>query len=172
MQELACGSPWLQTLNCNSLLISNKPIFAGEISGHLFDLGQHFGGPYGDQRRPLKTPGLVSKQVRYPQLSPLSSLLFWLTLEFGGSFSWIQAHALFVYEALQALLRIHFKVLFFWLRPYSVWPCLALIWHFSVILKSDCFNWSWVRSYWPIPLGTGAASLKLCQFSHWPIPMD
>ena len=43
--RLACGSPWLQTLNCNSLLILNKPIFVGEISGTLFVLGQHFGGP-------------------------------------------------------------------------------------------------------------------------------
>ena len=34
--------PWLQTLNFNSLLIPNKPIFAGEIAGSLFVLGQHY----------------------------------------------------------------------------------------------------------------------------------
>ena len=33
---LARGSPRLQTLKCNSLLILNKLIFAGEISGSLF----------------------------------------------------------------------------------------------------------------------------------------
>ena len=42
MWGLACGLLWLQTLNCNFLLISNKPIFAGEISGSLFVSGQHF----------------------------------------------------------------------------------------------------------------------------------
>jgi len=30
---LACGLLWLQTLNCDSLLIPNKLIFAGEITG-------------------------------------------------------------------------------------------------------------------------------------------
>ena len=39
-QGLAHGLPWLQTLNYNSLLISNKPIFAGEASGSLLVLGQ------------------------------------------------------------------------------------------------------------------------------------
>lgn len=36
LQGLARGSPWLQTLHCNSLLILNKPIFPGEISDSLF----------------------------------------------------------------------------------------------------------------------------------------
>ena len=36
MWGLVHGSPWLQTLNCSSLLIPNKPIFVEEISGHLF----------------------------------------------------------------------------------------------------------------------------------------
>ena len=43
MQGLAQGSPWLQTLNCSSLLIPNKPIFAGEIYGSLFVSGQDTG---------------------------------------------------------------------------------------------------------------------------------
>ena len=34
--QLAYGSPWLQALKCNSLLILNKPIFTGEISSSLF----------------------------------------------------------------------------------------------------------------------------------------
>lgn len=37
---LAHGSPCLQTPNYNSLLISNKPIFSGEIVGSLFVLDQ------------------------------------------------------------------------------------------------------------------------------------
>lgn len=40
MQGLAHGSPCLQTPNCNSLLIPNKIIFVGEMSGCLFALGQ------------------------------------------------------------------------------------------------------------------------------------
>ena len=39
--EIAHGSPWLQTLNCNSLLAPNKPNFAGEISDSLFVFSQH-----------------------------------------------------------------------------------------------------------------------------------
>ena len=39
--ELALGSSWSQTPNSNSLLIPNKPVFAGEISGSLFISGQH-----------------------------------------------------------------------------------------------------------------------------------
>lgn len=37
--ELAHYSPWLQTLNCNFLLIPNKLIFAREITGSLFISG-------------------------------------------------------------------------------------------------------------------------------------
>ena len=37
---LVYGSAQLQTPNCNSLLILNKLIFTGEISGCLFVLGQ------------------------------------------------------------------------------------------------------------------------------------
>ena len=40
--RLARGSPWLQTVNCNSLLIPNKPIFAETISGSLFVSGQNY----------------------------------------------------------------------------------------------------------------------------------
>lgn len=40
MQGHARGSPCLQTPNCNSLLIPNKIIFVGEMSGCLFALGQ------------------------------------------------------------------------------------------------------------------------------------
>ena len=40
IQGLACGSPWLQTPNCNSLLITNKLILAVEIPGSWLILGQ------------------------------------------------------------------------------------------------------------------------------------
>jgi len=33
LQTAAYGSLWWQTSNCNSLLTTDKPIFAGEISG-------------------------------------------------------------------------------------------------------------------------------------------
>ena len=39
-EGLAHGLTSLQTLNCNSLLVPNEPIFAGEVFGYLFDLGQ------------------------------------------------------------------------------------------------------------------------------------
>ena len=41
MWGLPCGLSWSQTPNCNCLLIQNKPIFAREISGSLFVLGQY-----------------------------------------------------------------------------------------------------------------------------------
>ena len=37
-EKLACGLPWLQTLNYSSLLIPNKSIFAGKIPGSLFQV--------------------------------------------------------------------------------------------------------------------------------------
>ena len=43
--ELAYGLPWLQTPNCNPLLISNKPIFDGGITDSLFVLGKHLSLP-------------------------------------------------------------------------------------------------------------------------------
>lgn len=40
LRELPGGLPWLQTLRCNSLLIPNKLIFAGELLDSLLVLGQ------------------------------------------------------------------------------------------------------------------------------------
>lgn len=37
-------------------------------------LGQHFGGPHGDQRRP-KALGVVNKQVEYLQIEPTDFFL-------------------------------------------------------------------------------------------------
>lgn len=36
VRNLTWGLSWLQILSCNSLLIQNKPIFAGGIIGSLF----------------------------------------------------------------------------------------------------------------------------------------
>ena len=53
------GSPGLQTLNCNSLLIPNKPIFAGEITGSQFVLGQPFKRESVTQQGPM---GLLAQK--------------------------------------------------------------------------------------------------------------
>lgn len=75
------GSPSLKNLNNRvCLLILNKSIFVGEITASLSILGQCFCSPYGGQRRSSTVLGLVSQQVHYPQLCPVSSLLFLLTL--------------------------------------------------------------------------------------------
>ena len=63
-------------LKCNSLLISNKPTFAEEISGSLFVSGQHFDGLYGHQSKLPVALGLVNKQGQYPQFSPLMLIDF------------------------------------------------------------------------------------------------
>ena len=62
-------------LNCNSLLILNKPVIAEEIGSSLFVLDQHFGGTY---RIPDSSSADEQKQVQYSQSSPLL-LAAWLT---------------------------------------------------------------------------------------------
>ena len=75
VQELACGLQWLQTSDCNSLLILNRFFFVGEITGSLCILSQHFSGLYGNQGIPLTALGLVRKKVWYPQFSSQSLML-------------------------------------------------------------------------------------------------
>ena len=50
----------------------------------------------------------------------------------------------------------------------------VFIWHFSLILRSDCFNQSWLKMpFLLFASGAGAASLNLCQFfSLWPILLE
>lgn len=74
-------------LNCSSLLILDKPVFAGGICNILFISDPHFGGS-------------VSKQVWHPQFSPLSFTVFPTKSGVWRSFSWIWAHILFAFEAL------------------------------------------------------------------------
>lgn len=132
MWGLACGSPWLQTLNCNSLLIPNKPIFAREITGSLFVLGQHFGDLYRD---PEKTPdGLVSKQVQFPH-EPIAALIFSLTLEFEGTSPGS--------EPLPSL-KLSRLYLGSILRSCPFWIRHVLYSSTHLILKSDCSNWNWL----------------------------
>lgn len=63
-------------------------------------LGQHFGGPHGDQRKP-KALGVVNKQVEYLQIEPteLTDFLL-LTPKFEDlSLSWIWACVLLAFES-------------------------------------------------------------------------
>ena len=147
-------SPWLQMLNCNSLLITNKPIFAGQISSSLFVLREHFGGPYGDHRRLPMAPGLVSKQVLYSQMNPLQLTAFSMTLGFeGASFSWIWAFALIVFEALNFIQDL-FKSFVFFVK--ALFCIQVLIWHLGLILRSNYFTEiDWL---WSIPFRRRAAS--------------
>ena len=142
MQGLAHGFPQLQAPNCNSLLILNKPTLAGEISGSLFILGQHFGGPYGGQRWSLLVPGLVSKQMQYPQLSPLSLTAFLTNpgLSPGSSSHslclWSSSH--FWGDLLKAFIFL-VKVLF----------CMrVLFWHFGLIFEIRMFQLKLAEKLW------------------------
>lgn len=69
---------------------------------------------------------------------------FSLTQEFEGklfSLLWASAYPLY-FEALLALFQNYLKVLSF---LYKAFFCLyVLIRHFSLMLKSDCFNWNWL----------------------------
>ena len=64
--SIFAGESWLQTPNCNSLLIPNKPIFAGEVSGNLFDLGQQKHQSATSPEKPLQPKTMKSswKPVR------------------------------------------------------------------------------------------------------------
>ena len=159
MQGLACGSPWLQTLNCNSLLILNKPIFAGEISCSLFVSGQCLGGPYREQRILLTAPWLMSKLVQDPQLSPLLPTTFLIDPRvWRYVFLPVQTYALFVPEALQALFWIYLKILSFWLRTSSV--CKNSF-GLSVWFWDQSIHWRWLAFG---PFLCEQVSLKWCHF--------
>ena len=90
-----CSSLSLQNLNCSFLLIPNKSIFAGERASSVFVSGQHFGGLYKAQRRRPAAPGLVSKQVWYPQSNQLLFVVFPAQESEGIAFSWIWAYTFF-----------------------------------------------------------------------------
>ena len=116
-------------------------------------LGQHFGGPYEDKRKALKALGLVSKQVRCPHGAYCLSRGFSCWPLEAVSFSWIWAwRSLGLFSGFTCkILSLLIKVLF----------CMqVLLWHFGLILRSDCFTSNWLRRFRPIPLGTGIASLK------------
>lgn len=121
--------------NWDSLLIINKLFcsISGEISGSLLVLGQHFGSPYKDQRRAPVDLLLVSKQVKYSQLNPMSSLLFSLTLEFEGKSLWTLVYNLFALGAFQALFRMSLMML-------SLQTCYVCEYSFGTLswfLRSD-----------------------------------
>ena len=60
--RLTCISPWLQILNCNSLLILDKPILARKIPGNLFILGQPFDVDLEGSRRTREDHPLLPKK--------------------------------------------------------------------------------------------------------------
>ena len=96
----AHGFPWLQTLNCSSLWILNKPLCAREISGSPFASGQHFGGLFKNRDNSLQFYGSWANGCR-PTVEPL--LLTALLVNHGvwkSIFLLIQSHALFAFEAL------------------------------------------------------------------------
>ena len=138
--------PWIAILCWSQINL----IFAGEITGYLFKaeiLVTHVG----IQRRSLMIPRLLSKQIQYPQKSPLSSLLFLPTLKFESmSFSWIWASILFASEAFLALLEIYFKAL-----SFSGWVvCLWVLgWHFHLTFWIRLFLWA-TLAFSPILFGT------------------
>ena len=81
MQGLSWSLPQVQTPNCDFLLILNTLIFAGERSDSLFAWGQYSCGLYRNQRRLPVFQRPVSKQVQYPQMSPLSLTAFFIDPE-------------------------------------------------------------------------------------------
>ena len=127
---LQFSADWLAD-TCNSLLILNKRMFAGEISGSLSVSSQYFGGPYRDQWRPTNVPVLVNKEVWYLQLSS-SSLFFSLTLELDHTSlsPWLK-FTLSLHLKLSRLdLGSILKRFCLWLKPCSVcrYLCSTLVW--------------------------------------------
>ena len=101
------GSPRLQTPSCNSLLILNKLLFSffrREVAGSLFELGQH------SEKMPIGI-GAQEQTGRTPIIEP-TKLTAWLVNPGAWRFavSWVQAYTIPVFEVLQALSRICFKV--------------------------------------------------------------
>lgn len=92
----------------------------------------------GDQRRSSKALGLVNKWVQDPQLNSLSLTAFLTEAGVWRSFSQIQVHALFVFEVLQALVRIYFKFSSFWLRPCSLrrYSFGTLVWFWNKTISN------------------------------------
>ena len=105
----------------------------------------------GIQKRLLTTPRLVNKQVWYSQQSPLSSLLFSLTLEFEGkSFFWIFQPCLCL-RLFRLYSRSILTLCLFLVKILFVW---VLGWHFGlVLLKSGCFTRT-VLNLWSSSFGT------------------
>ena len=91
-------------------MILNKLLFSffyGEITGSLFGLRQHL------EKIPIGT-GAAEQTGRTPIIEP-TDLTACLADPGGWRFavSWVQAYTILVFEVLQALSRICFKVSFF-----------------------------------------------------------
>ena len=123
----------LQNLNYNSLLILHKPPIAGEISVYLFQVSTLVTrlGTREDPWGPWDW---------WADLKPLSLIAF---LTNPG----VQTYAF--------LLDLSLQPVCVWSSPGVIWGLfkgfdfrvktlfcvLVLVWHFHLILRSDCFNW-------------------------------
>ena len=94
----------------------------------------------------------------------LGSLLSLLTLEFEGTSSlWIQAHPLcvwgppgFIWDLCKGFFPVQALL--------CMWVCL---WHFSLILRSDHFNQSWLKMPLAWFLGRGVSDMGASQMAQW-----
>lgn len=133
MWRLACGLPWSHTLNCKSLLIPSNPVFVG---------GKYLAVCFFQVNILVTLMGTREKACQWTnRCSTLNwarccSLLFlpsW-NLKVYLSFGPESSQTLYFWSS-QPLFRIHLKVCL--IKAYMQ----TLVWH----LRSDCFNWSWLK---------------------------
>lgn len=123
--------------NCSSFLILNKSIWAGEITGHLSVLSQHFGDKYGDREETPKDSVVGKQIVVVLTLNPLFLTAFLIN---PGVWGWV-----FLLDPsflpLQVLFGITFKVSSFLVKVFVLYLNIFLaLWLYS--LNSSCFNWN------------------------------
>ena len=158
------GSPRLQTPNYNSLLILNKLLFSffhGEIAGSPFGLRQHL------EKIPIGT-GAPEQTGRTPTIEP-TELTACLADPRAWRFavSWVQAYTILVFEVLQALSRICFKVSFF--RVKTLFPTLFS--EFSsvqLLSRVRLFATPWTTAHQAsLPITNSQSLLNPCPLSRW-----
>lgn len=140
--------------NCSSFLILNKSIWAGEITGHLSVLSQHFGDKYGDREETPKDSVVGKQIVVVLTLNPLFLTAFLIN---PGVWGWV-----FLLDPsflpLQVLFGITLRCRPFWLRSlFCIW---IYFWHFGFTLWTQAVSTETLLAFSLIPLETGAVSLK------------
>ena len=159
MWRLAHGSLWLQTLSCKSLLIFNKPTFPARKNWQSIYFRSTFWWPVWGSREEPMILWLVSKLVQY---SPWA--------HFAPAFhtnSGVERFIFFLKLSIWPLSVLNSPGLdfIFWLRLGSVCEYMFgnLVWFWNQTVSLE------LASLWPIPSGTEAISLELCNFSLGPI---